>query len=78
MDRGLKFSNFNIRGLRSRYFKSFNRNAFVIPEGLGLRAARVDTLNPKESEVVITFTLPAGSYATMLIKALATGSPRLS
>jgi tRNA pseudouridine13 synthase len=69
-ERGLALADFNIRGLRSRYFKSFSRRAWVIPDGLVISVPRPDRENPSEVEVRVSFALPAGSYATMLLKAL--------
>jgi tRNA pseudouridine13 synthase len=69
-ERGLAPADFNVRGLRSRYFKSFSRKAFVVPDGLAVGAPGPDRENPSQYEVRVSFTLPSGSYATMLLKAL--------
>ncbi len=76
-ERGLALSDFNVRGLRSGYFKSFTRKAWAIPEGLVAGAPQPDRQRPSEFEVRLAFTLPAGSYATMFLKALTvpTSSP---
>lgn len=69
-ERGLTLADFNVRGLRSRYFRSFLRKAWVIPDGLAVGDPKPDRDDPSDVEVRVSFTLPAGSYATMLLKAL--------
>lgn len=76
-ERGLTLADFNVRGLRSRYFKSFSRRAWVIPDGLVVGEPKPDRDNPSQVELRISFALPAGSYATMLLKALAVSTSPL-
>lgn len=70
-ERGLTASDLNLRGIRSAYLKSFYRRAVVVPDGLVAGEIVRDDLYRGRSKLVIRFSLPKGSYATMLLKALA-------
>ncbi|WP_281282737.1 tRNA pseudouridine(13) synthase TruD [Thermosediminibacter litoriperuensis] len=69
-ERGVKPSDFNLKKIRKSFFKSFMRPAIVFPQGLYSSPFEVDDLYPGYRKVKIKFTLPPGSFATMMIKSL--------
>lgn len=69
-ERGLKEQDFNLRGIHNAYLKSFYRNAVVVPQDLEEEGPAPDDLYRGRLKVRLTFSLPKGSYATMLLKAL--------
>jgi len=66
-DNGIKVSMFNNVKLRQAYFKSFERMAIVMPRDLNF-SAKDDDLYPGKKKIILKFSLPRGSYATMLVK----------
>ena len=67
-ERGIHPGRFNLRKLRQAYFKSTPRDAHVSPQGLRTTGPEVDPLNPSSFTLKVAFTLPRGSYGTMLVK----------
>lgn len=55
----------DIKGL---FFKPYERNAIVIPEDLKIDELTDDDLYPKKYKLSLSFALPKGSYATILLK----------
>jgi tRNA pseudouridine13 synthase len=68
-DRGVKKPMFNKMKIRRAFFKANARPLIVTPDALTAQAV-VDDLHPGHSKLVLMFTLPRGSYATMLLKRL--------
>ncbi|HAJ56205.1 MAG TPA: tRNA pseudouridine(13) synthase TruD [Candidatus Omnitrophica bacterium] len=66
-ENGLTTPMFNITKIRQAYFKSTQRKAVAVPEGL-TEEASADDLYPGSKKMVLKFSLARGSYATMLIK----------
>lgn len=64
---------FRIKGV---FFKPYERAAIVYPRKLKEGAFEPDELYPEKSKLALAFTLPAGSYATVLIKRLFASSPK--
>lgn len=58
---------FNITKIRQAYFKSTQRNAIVLPQGLACES-QDDEMHAGRKKLILKFTLPTGSFATMLIK----------
>jgi len=58
---------FRIRGV---FFKAYERNALVRPERLKASVPEPDELYPGRRKVLLSFFLPAGSFATILVKRL--------
>jgi tRNA pseudouridine13 synthase len=56
--------------IRGVFFKAYPRKAVVLPERLKATAPEPDDLYPGRKKLVLSFFLPPGSYATMLIKRL--------
>lgn len=55
----------NMKGL---FFKPYERKAIVIPEDFTISDATNDELYPKKQKLTLSFALPKGSYATILLK----------
>lgn len=68
--RGLKFGDFRTRALRKVYFKSFPRRAVIIPRDSSVLDKGADEFHPGRFAITLSFVLPRGSYATMLIRRL--------
>ncbi len=64
----LKPSDFNFRKFRTCYIKSFTRRGLIKLEDLQIEHLGKDELYPKHYKVKLCFSLPSGSYATILIK----------
>ena len=56
--------------IRGVFFKAYPRKAMVVPEHLKASPTEGDDLYPGRKKLVLSFFLPPGSYATMLIKRL--------
>jgi tRNA pseudouridine13 synthase len=52
------------------FFKPYTRPGRVIPKGLQLTRPESDELSPGKQKLVLTFELPPGSYATILVRRL--------
>ncbi len=68
--RGIARSDLNIRGVHNAYLKSFYRDAVVVPGDLESDGTGPDDLYRGRLKTTLRFSLPRGSYATMLLKAL--------
>ncbi|HTW90298.1 MAG TPA: tRNA pseudouridine(13) synthase TruD [bacterium] len=56
--------------IRGVFFKAYPRKAVVTPEHLKASSPEPDDLYPGRKKLLLSFFLPPGSYATMLIKRL--------
>jgi tRNA pseudouridine13 synthase len=65
--KGFGLSKMRFRGVR---FKTFPRRAVIFPTDFTIGEPEIDDLYPGKEKIKIEFTLPAGSYATTLIKRL--------
>jgi len=65
---GLKQALFNKVVPRSVFFKGFLRSAAALPQGLRSETSP-DELYPNKEKLVLSFRLPRGSFATMMVKA---------
>ncbi len=72
-ERGIKRSMFNLRSIRQAFFKSFERNAIVIPQSLSFEIRDDEIYNGKKT-LHLRFFLRRGSYGTMLIKRIFSGT----
>ena len=68
-DNGINRTLFNKLKIRRAYFKSFERSAVVKPENLSFKIGS-DELSKSNNKLSLDFSLPRGSYATMLVKRL--------
>jgi tRNA pseudouridine13 synthase len=71
---GLTLGELRIRGLEKPFFSKGERAGCVRPANL-THAADSDDLNPGRRKLTLVFDLPRGSYATMLVKRVTSGSP---
>ncbi len=71
-EEGITIRDFSLRAMRFRgvRFKRFERNAIVFPQRFTCGKPITDELYPKKRKMQITFILPPGSYATLLVKRL--------
>lgn len=70
-EKNLARSDFRTRELRRVRFASFLRPAAVRPEDFRIMETGLDELHPGRKKAVLSFALPRGSYATILVKMLA-------
>jgi len=64
---GITLRDFIIRGMPELASEGDERNMFVIAEDIKTKAEK-DELNKNKKKYIISFTLPKGSYATIVIK----------
>jgi tRNA pseudouridine13 synthase len=69
-EKSLTAGAFRTKALRKVYFRSFQREALVIPEELEILGAGSDELHSGRKKWTVSFVLPRGSYGTMLVKRL--------
>ncbi len=69
-EKGLRSGLFRTKALRKVYFRSFGRKALVIPGDFHVLSGEEDELHTGKKKLTVSFFLPRGSYATMLIKRL--------
>jgi len=58
----------DIKGL---FFKPYERKAIIIPENINISGPADDELYPSRQKLALSFALPKGSYATILLKRVA-------
>jgi tRNA pseudouridine13 synthase len=66
-EEGLTHGELRIKGMQKPFFSKGDRAGCVRPGGPG-HAAEPDDLNPGRRKLTLSFDLPRGSYATMLVK----------
>jgi tRNA pseudouridine13 synthase len=71
-EEGLELRDLQVRGVREMFFSKGERAALCLPEQLSHEAAP-DELHPKRSKLTLSFELPRGCYATLLVKAAMSG-----
>ncbi|AWM36702.1 tRNA pseudouridine synthase D [Gemmata obscuriglobus] len=64
---GLTLAELKVKGMQKPFFSKGDRPACVRPENLS-HTADADELNKGRRKLVLSFDLPRGSYATMLVK----------
>jgi len=67
-ENNLKFSTFRTRALSRVFFRSFQRKVLLYPENLESIETKEDELHSGKKALVLTFSLPRGAFATMLVK----------
>jgi tRNA pseudouridine13 synthase len=73
-EEGLELRDLQIRGVREMFFSKGERAALCVPAHLAHEAA-ADELQPKRSKLILSFELPRGCYATLLVKAATSAAP---
>ena len=71
---GFPLSGMKVPGMRQPFFSKGERAACVRPANLG-HAVADDELNPGRQKLTLSFDLPRGAYATMLVKRVAGFAP---
>jgi tRNA pseudouridine13 synthase len=71
---GLTWEQLKIRGMRKPFFTRGDRAAMVVPQKL-TAAAGPDDRQPGRAKLELSFDLPRGSYATMVVKRLMIADP---
>ncbi len=74
IEEGLSMNQIKLKHYKEPFFSKGNRPAFYVPEGLQHELGW-DKLNKGHRKIRLTFALPRGSYATLLIKRISTGVP---
>jgi tRNA pseudouridine13 synthase len=72
-DEGLELSQLKVKGIRELFFSRGERAALCMPEDLQFDWD-VDDRHEGKRKLRLRFELPRGSYATLLVKRIATGS----
>ncbi|MDP2873563.1 MAG: tRNA pseudouridine(13) synthase TruD [Bacillota bacterium] len=72
---GLRPENFVLRGLPKVQLRSSLRPAAVTPRELEVSGPAADAFHPGRCSLELGFSLPPGSYGTMLVKALSSTGP---
>jgi len=65
---GLSLSDLAVPGTPQLFFKHEERPLFVVPGKLRMSGPRPDELNRGRSKVNLSFTLPPGAYATLVVR----------
>lgn len=66
----LTLQDFKLREMKRTYFPKDERKLFILPEDLKIIKIGNDSLNKNRLALTLEFSLPSGSYATVLIKRL--------
>ena len=69
-EEGLELRDLKARILTKAYLGRGVRRLLVVPTGMLLPATEADELNAGRRKLQLEFTLPAGSYATLMLKSL--------
>jgi tRNA pseudouridine13 synthase len=69
-ERGVRLSKFRLKEMEQAYFSSFPRACTVVPGDASWKREE-DPLFPGKNAMRVNFFLPRGSYATMMLKAVA-------
>jgi len=65
---GLALQDLSVPGTRQLFFKHEERPLFVVPGKLRVSETRPDELNRGRLKVNLSFTLPPGAYATLVVR----------
>jgi len=69
-EEGIELSDLRVRQIRRVRVGGVERRAIVVPEDLSVSAPDADEMYPGRQKICLSFFLPRGSYATLLIKRL--------
>jgi tRNA pseudouridine13 synthase len=69
-EEGVTLADLRVRQMRRIRVGGVQRAAFIVPENLQVQAAEPDDLYPGRVKASLSFFLPRGSYATLLVKRL--------
>jgi tRNA pseudouridine13 synthase len=68
-EESLELRDLQVRGIREMFFSRGERAALCLPQRLSAEFAE-DDLHPRRLKATLSFDLPRGCYATLLVKAL--------
>ena len=71
-EEGVELRDMQVRGVREMFFSKGERAALCTPGCLTWNS-ETDELHPKKVKLILSFELPRGSYATLLVKAASGG-----
>lgn len=71
-EEGLALPGLKIKGMQKPFFTKGVRAGCICPAGMS-HAVESDELNARKQKLILGFDLPRGSYATMLVKRIASG-----
>jgi len=69
-DEQLSIDRFQIRGIEGCFLKHYDRALVIHPGGLHISPPSEDEEHPGTQKLAISFSLPPGSYATLVVKRL--------
>jgi tRNA pseudouridine13 synthase len=69
-EKGLRDGMFRTKALSRVYFRSFLRKALLTPDDIRVTGLADDELHRGKKKLTLSFSLPRGAYATILIKRL--------
>lgn len=69
-EEGVERSQFGLKGIRNAFFKSAPRKVVVVPEDFEIDPPETDDANAGKKKIALRFSLPPGSYATVLLRRL--------
>ena len=70
-DEGIRLADLRVRQMRRIKVHGVQRAALVVPEDLAASDATDDELYPGRKKMTLSFFLPRGCYATILVKRIA-------
>ncbi len=73
---GVGISCFRLEKIRKAFFKSVPRDLIVFPDGLEIDGPAPDEVYPDKFKLTLSFFLPPGSYATVLLRRIGQMGPR--
>jgi tRNA pseudouridine13 synthase len=71
-EEGPQLNDLKLKGLRKPFFSKGERPALYLPRDLGYEASP-DERHPQRSKLLLSFELPRGSYATLIVKRIQAG-----
>jgi tRNA pseudouridine13 synthase len=69
-EEGLTLGDLKARILKRAYLAKGQRALLLFPEEMSCSPPKDDDRFPERQKIVVSFTLPRGSYATLVLKAL--------
>lgn len=72
-EEGLDLSRLKVKGVREMFFSRGDRPALCLPASLSHEIGD-DDLNPGRRTLILSFELPRGSYATLIVKRITTAT----
>ena len=73
-EEGVTLEQLKLKGLRAMFFSKGERAALCVPQRLEYETA-ADEQHPGREKLVLSFELPRGSYATLIVKRISAAIP---